>query len=239
MAFIFAVMRATLDFVNTVFDHYNVLCFGGRLPRLPIRLTDSLTHLGAFVHPKVWPASRPRGAGECHMRISRCLDRSEDELVDTIVHEMIHYYIWYTHTVDDGPHGRQFLALMNDINRRLGLTMSVRGLTTSETLDSDTRIKPHLICITHWRDGRRLITVCARKRLFEIHAAFTACPRVIAVEWWWSADPWFNRYGLSRTAKAMLISDTDYDKHVATATPCTCDGHKFQPITARQPSSKP
>lgn len=222
-------MIATLKFVTEVFDRYNALCFGGKLPPLPLRLSDSLSQLGAFVHPTRWPADRPRGRGECHLRISRRLDRPQEELVDTVVHEMIHYYIWYTATPDDGPHGRVFRSLMQAINQRHGLHMTVRARMTRDDLDSDTKAKPHYICVTRWNDGRRLITVCARTRIFEIHEAFTACDRVLSVEWWWSADPWFNRFGLARTAKAMLLDDADYDSRVAAGVRCDCDGLRFVP----------
>lgn len=226
-------MYATLDYVKSVFECYNRLCFDGRLPMLPLRLTDSLSHLGAFVHPTVWPDDRPRGAGECHLRISRRLDRSQEELVDTIVHEMIHYYIWYNRISDTAPHGTVFRTMMNSLNKSHGLNMTVRKRMEAAELDTDTRQRPHLICITHWADGRRLITVCAQKKLFEIHDAFAACDRVLSMEWWWSADPWFNRFGSARTAKAMLIDPADYDTHVRTAVPCSCDGHRFVPHTKK------
>lgn len=104
-----------MDYVKRKFDEFNRLCFGGELPSLPMRLSNSRSAFGLFVHPRRYPASAPRGVGECHMRISTRFDLPERDVEDTIIHEMIHYYIWYRRITDTSAHGKVSAVLMYSI----------------------------------------------------------------------------------------------------------------------------
>lgn len=226
-------MRASLDYVKRKFDEFNRLCFGGVLPPLPLRLSNARRALGMFVYPTRYPDSSPRGTGECHLRISTRLDLPENDVEDVIIHEMIHYYIWYMRIPDTGPHGKAFHAMMDRINRLHGRNLTVRHRTAEEEQATDTHSRDHYICVTSWRDGTRAVTSCARTRIFEINRVFRAETRVRSLEWYWTRDPWWNRYPNSITAKCYRISPSDLEEHLRDATPCECTDTVFRPLPAR------
>lgn len=222
-------MRASLAFVREKFSEYNSLCFGGELPELPIRMNNSRSALGLFVHPRVYPDSKPRGVGECHIRISTRLDMPREEIEDTIIHEMIHYFIWYRRIKDTSPHGRYFRMKMDEINRLHGRRLSISYAGPRDVMDTDIHRRNNYICITHWDDGSLGITVCGQTKIFEIHRGMSGVGGIRNIEWFWSNDPWFNRFPLVRTLKVIRLSYDDYKAHVLTSMPCSCDGKTFQP----------
>lgn len=222
-------MRPDLDYVQRKFQEFNSLFFGGTLPPLPLRLSNSVSNLGAFVFPRKYKDSMPRGAGECFMRISSRLDLPEIEVENTIIHEMIHYYIWCSRIKDDAPHGKEFLKKMHEINTLYGRDISVRYTGNGSEKDTDQLVKAHFICITKLASGGRGITVCAQSRIFEINAAFKKSSQIKKLEWFWSADPWFNRFPTVRTPKIFVLEDEDYKNRLANAMPCRCEPHKFGP----------
>ena len=42
-------MRATIPYIEKKFEEFNQLCFAGKLPKLPIQLSDAKTFLGQVV----------------------------------------------------------------------------------------------------------------------------------------------------------------------------------------------
>lgn len=105
--------------LKLMYNHYNKVCFGGKLPQ----------------HTAVeWSTHMTRGAGYCRT-IRRRNERPRflikmsthyhqrftDEVEDTLVHEMIHVL----HPNDS--HGPKFLATMHDLNNRFGFTLAVKA----------------------------------------------------------------------------------------------------------------
>lgn len=222
-----------MDYVKRKFDEFNCLCFGGELPSLPMRLSNSRSAFGLFVHPRRYPASAPRGVGECHMRISTRFDLPERDVEDTIIHEMIHYYIWYRRITDTSAHGKVFRGIMTQINKAFGRNLSISRKSSGEELDTDRHYKSHYICVTTMSDGEIGVTVCARTRLFDIWRAFNESPQVREMSWYWSRSPWFNRFPTARTPRIWRLGQEDYKTRFSNATPCECDGKTFRPTRGK------
>ena len=168
-------MRPTLDYVRRKFDEFNALCFNGDLPPIPLRMSNAGRSLGMFVHPRTWPAWKPRGKGECHMRISTRLDLPEEEVENTIIHEMIHYWIWYKGIRDNGQHGDAFMEKMREINRRHGRKITVRHRSSEEQLATDQHHRNNYICVQHWSDGRMTHNAEISFLLEEEYGILTRC----------------------------------------------------------------
>ena len=86
-------MKATIPYLEKRFEEFNRQMFAGRLPKIPIELSNAKTFLGQCVFQK-----RRRLLGKVEhynfrLRISQRFDLSEQELEDTLIHEMIHYYM--------------------------------------------------------------------------------------------------------------------------------------------------
>ena len=110
-------MRATLEFVQDRFDEFNRLCFEGKLPQVPMRISNARTYLGVCRYRK---RRRLFGGYEMYgfsISISARFDLPEAEIEDTIIHEMIHYYIWQNGIKDTSAHGQEFRRIMEEKNR--------------------------------------------------------------------------------------------------------------------------
>ena len=88
-------MKATVPYIEQKFEVFNRQMFGGKLPKIPVELSDAKTFLGQCVYKK---RRKPFGKTELYdfrLRINTRVDLPEREIEDTIIHEMIHYYIGY------------------------------------------------------------------------------------------------------------------------------------------------
>ena len=110
-------MIPTVDYIQQHFDEYNARYFGGTLPPLPIKLSNARTFLGkvTFVKHRKWLFG---GWTYDHfvLRINARYDLSEELIQDTILHEMIHYYIAVNQWRDTSTHGQLFRREMARIN---------------------------------------------------------------------------------------------------------------------------
>lgn len=195
---------------------------------MPLRIGNSATKAGSFVFLR-GVAAASRSPLDCHIRISRCFDMPQDDLDDVFIHEMIHLYIWINGIEDTGPHGIRFREMMERINSTGGRHLTVKYELSPDVRESDMRQRHHYICITTFSDGTRGLTLCARTRIFEIYRKFQMWPGLLRMEWYWSADPWWNRFRNSLTAKAYRFVEDEIVPHLAQATPCECDGRIFRP----------
>ena len=113
-------MIATISYVERKFAEFNRQMFAGQLPKLPIELSDAKTFLGKCVYRK---RVKPNGKTENYdfrLRINTRIDLPEHEVEDTIIHEMIHYFIGWKQLEDTSSHGTIFRHIMNSINEKYG-----------------------------------------------------------------------------------------------------------------------
>lgn len=222
-------MRANILFIREKFVEFNSLCFGGSLPPIELRIGNARRSLGTFTYPLRYDRRRKRGIGECRITISQRFDRPREEIEDTLIHEMIHYWKWMERLDEESSHGPEFKRKMNEINRKFGRNIVVRHASDNDIQESDHHLKSHYICVTHWEDGGIGITLSARTRIFELNRIWLAERRIKSVEWFWSRDPWFNRFPTARSGKAWRLTDADYHAHVANQMRCEVNGSVFQP----------
>ncbi len=110
-------MTPTVEYIQARFEEYNARYFDGTLPTLPIKLSNARTFLGKLCYKKrrAWLFG-PYNYSDFVLRINTRMDMSEELLQDTILHEMIHYYIAVQHLRDTRTHGQLFRQHMKRIN---------------------------------------------------------------------------------------------------------------------------
>lgn len=221
-------MRPDPLYLYRKFKEYNELYFEGQLPPIELRTDTALRRLGAFLYPKRCQDRNPETVKRCRISVNRRYDLPESEVEDTLIHEMIHYYVWYHRLDGEPPHGPAFCRQMERINALSGRCMKIRGNLTSDQRATDRERRPNYICVSFWNDGHIAVTVCAKSRVFDIHGALSRYPLVKRVEWYWSLDTWFNRFPRVITPKAFRLSQEDYDSRFHDAVPCECDGRTFR-----------
>lgn len=201
-------MRPDLQYLEEKFKKFNELCFSAQLPPVPMRIGKAKAMLGSFRHPRDNKGSR--NPVECCICLSDRFDLPAEEVDATIVHEMIHYYLWYKKIKDDAPHGSEFRRVMDRLNRDQGLNLSVSAHSSANILDTDQCARLHIVCVSVWGNGARCLTVCARSRALEIYEKFKNSAEVMSMEWYASYNPWFNRFPGARTPKAWVLREEDY-----------------------------
>lgn len=212
-------MRPTLPYLEQQYVALNNQCFQGQLPQVRIQLSKARTYLGQLGYKR---RRKLLGGWEYYdyvIRISIRLDHTEEEITDTLLHEMIHLYIAVNHLKDRSSHGPLFRQIMDNINTRYGRHITISHHRTKEELEQDTQQRTHLICISTFADGERGITIVARSRIFLLWDLMKRFPKVTSTQWYVSNDPYFNRYPRSQTPKIYRISSSDLDVHLKDAKP--------------------
>ena len=111
-------MTITLKEVKEQFKIWNEKAFNNELPTPTFELMQTKTLLGQFCPRKVL------GHQTYKIRISTYYDRPFEYYVDTIVHEMLHFYINYKGIKDTSSHGRVWKRMAKDLSNKFGLTIT-------------------------------------------------------------------------------------------------------------------
>ena len=221
-------MRATIDYIKRKFDEYNELCFEGKLKPLPFKLSNAKSFLGAvFFQREKNPDDTWHFYGFV-FKISTVMDLPEDVVEDTILHEMIHYYIMSNQMQDNAPHGKLFIAKMQEINRKYNRNLSISHNTTKEEHDTDMRVQQHIICASRLKNGKRGVTVAMKSRLFELWDAMPKFPNMEELKWVLSTDPYFNRFPKTTKPGICFIPSEELEEHLKDAKELVRQGNSIR-----------
>lgn len=200
-------MRPTVRFVQERFDYYNKLCFEGKLPMPPIGINNRATSAGLTHFQIKRNLFGKKSYENIWIEISARLDLPQEEFDNTIVHEMIHYYILHNNLQDDSPHGHLFRAKMKELNEKYGLKISIK-FKPSDDLLINTASTTRYIFVGELKDGRTAMSVVARSRIFEIWDAFGKCDLFVNRRWYASNRAIFQKYPAVQKPKFYYIEAT-------------------------------
>lgn len=201
-------MIPTREYAERKFGEFNALIFNGQLPPIPIRTTRAKTFLGKCVYSR---RRKLPGRAEYYnfsLRISTSYDLPEAEIEDTVIHEMIHYYILYNGITDTSAHGKVFRQIMADINARYGRHVSIshRGAAAPPAAAAESR-KWHVVAVVEFLDGRTGFKVLPRVR--QSIGAYTAgvarAAEVSSVRLVWTDEPYFNSFPVSKALRVHVV----------------------------------
>lgn len=126
-------MIVTIDMLHQIFMRCNEQYFDNSLPKPKLALHCSVTVPGKYDYTIDEYGDILR---DC-ISISKSFDWDEEHLVDVVLHEMIHEYVYeFHHDKGDGPHGQSFQYVMNIINNKFG-----RHITIDHDLSNMKRVK--------------------------------------------------------------------------------------------------
>lgn len=210
-------MRPSVAYVEQKFNEFNAQIFGGKLPKLPFKISSARTFLGQV---KFFQEKNEDGTWHYYgftFHVSDKLDLPEDVVEDTIIHEMIHYYILHNQMQDNAPHGDLFLQKMEEINNAFNRNITVAHKGTKEEADTDTEKRRHLICISRFKDGTRAVTVAADnpRILFRVWDEIGRIGEIEEYKWVYTTDPFFNRIPRAQNAKFYRIPADELRPHLA------------------------
>ena len=212
-------MKPDIPYIEAKFDEFNSLIFGGTLPRIPVSLGKAASYVGLCTFKSRRRPFRPVEYYDFRLRFSSRFDLPEPELEDTIIHEMIHYYIRLRGIKDTSAHGKVFRQMMEDINTRYGRQITVSHRTTKEQREALVNQRPRLrvIAIVTFKDGRQGLKLLppAAPRVTAWHRAMTFSGKISAIEYYLSSDPWFNRYPTSSAFNVFFVPVPDVLPHLS------------------------
>ena len=224
-------MKATIPYVEKKFEEFNRLMFDGKLPMLPIELSDAKTFLGVCVYKRkrtMW------GKVVCYdfkLRINTRIDLDEREVEDIIIHEMIHYYIGLNRLVDTSAHGRVFKQMMNDINERFGRHVRISHKPTPEQKVQlcGTKRRWCVVAKVAFKDGRAGIKVLPRvvtkiRNYCDVVGRESSIERI---ELYMTNDVFFNQYPCSAALRVHYIDQAEVEKHLEGAEKLTWEGTRL------------
>lgn len=108
----------TIDFLKENFKVINELYFNNELVEPRFEITHVKTYLGQYHWRYNWDNTI---LNESVIRISDMFDRTDDDIVNTLAHEIIHLYIRQNRIRDTRPHhGRVFYSIADRLNHEGG-----------------------------------------------------------------------------------------------------------------------
>jgi len=148
------------------------------------------------------------------IEISIRRDLPEEEYNNTIVHEMIHYYIMCNNLKDTSPHGILFKTKMNEIMQKHGIRISIAFEPSEEDMVK-TVSHPRFVCIVDFKDERTGLAVVAKNKIFQYWDAIINSEDVRGVRWYISNRSIFGRFH-TFVSLGYYIIDADRIQHYLT-----------------------
>jgi len=165
-------MIITISEIENQFNIWNKKVFNNELPVPHFELMQTKRLLGQFCPRKVL------GEYTYKIRISTFYDRPLSAYIDTIVHEMLHYWIKYKGIKDTSSHGREWKRLAAKISREHNLTITrtnpAGGGVSQNVLDkkNEKNIKQEYVFLCKMRNGRYGAGVCPVTKIHVLYPRF-------------------------------------------------------------------
>lgn len=207
-------MRPTVIFLHEKYDRFNDLCFGGKLPKVELKLSRARNSAGNLRYRITHGLLGGRRYHSPVISVSTFYDRPESEVEDILIHEMIHLYILVNKLKDTSTHGVIFRKMMDQINTRHHRHITVSLKRSEEQQLQDMRHRIHSVCLSHLTNGGMGITISARTAIYELWGQIEAHPMVEKCEWYVTDNPYFNRFPHSRTLKIYKCNPEEVYRHL-------------------------
>lgn len=206
-------MTITIPEIKEQFDKWNGIIFNNELPTPTFELMHTKSLLGQFCPRKVM------GEYAYKIRISTFYDRPFEYYVDTIVHEMLHFWIKFKGIKDTSSHGREWKKYAAQISRKYGLTITrtnpAGGGVCQAVIDkkNEKRVKVEYVYVCKMANGKYGAGVVPPTKVWNFKPRFDNWKSVASYKI--VKAPWAETYRLRhlRTVCGVgYISKSQYDK---------------------------
>lgn len=133
-------MELTKEFLKRKFNEFNKEFFNNSLPLITLVINRTRNQFGAY-----W-FTRTSNKHEIpdKITISKYYDRTEKEICETLIHEMIHYYLSINNIARNcDPHGYYFIRLAKEISKKSDYEISVHSSSVGKISLNAKRGKVH------------------------------------------------------------------------------------------------
>lgn len=154
-------MKPTIEWMSQTFDEYNTKYFGGKLRRPKFALLRNKDYWG-YYKPDGYVNRFTRKfdqTGPGIIYLNGLFSREEKSLISTLLHEMIHMYIYTIKKIEPrNQHGEEFYEIANFINRDGWNISEENEMTSNDILDDENNDEindraSYTICILEHLNG--------------------------------------------------------------------------------------
>lgn len=218
-------MIVTLEYLHRRFEEFNKLCFNNTLVRPRLRISNTRSMLGSVRYKKERKLFGGVEYSGITLSISAFYDLTQEELDDTILHEMIHLWIICSKSSDDSSHGQLFRSIMNDINHRFGrnITISHKG-RPKQTMQRNVQ---NIIAVTEFPDSSFGITRVSLSRVFMLHDQLPRYYKVKTIRWYHTCNPYLSSLPRVLKPKIYKVDKAVLDKELDGAVELKFENNKI------------
>lgn len=213
-------MKPTVEYLEKKFDEFNELCFEGSLPKIDIELTTSKHFLGRFCYKVRRFTRKPY---DIKIKINRRLDCEESLIKDTLIHEMIHYYIFDKKLKDSSTHGRLFRGIMASINETHKRHITISHKPTEEEIAqlAGEKKKTHVVAVVKFEDGKTGIKnlPANENKIGVFHKRLHTIKEVVDAKYYLSDNTYFNRIPCSVAFRFCIVNEEEVAEYLKDAKP--------------------
>ena len=224
-------MQFTLPFIRDSFQRFNKLVFEGKLPTPCFMLSRARTFVGKFE-----ARGKRDWMGRTHwnyvLRFSTAFDLPQEELEDTILHEMIHFSLRVSDRRDATPHGPKFRTMMEIINERFNRHITVSHDSKGKGSPVLRRASWHIVGVVSFRDGRKGIKVLPRieQRVLEWNRRVLTSSTVTSTKYYLALHELFQRYPNSTAMKVGIVDEAELNEALKDAIELEIVGNRLQKV---------
>lgn len=186
-------MKVTLDIIREKFDLFNDSYFNSELPRIEFKITKEKRRFGFFEYARRYDVmSNKYIEVPVRIGISSYYDMPEKSFDETLIHEMIHYYIAHKRIKDNNQHGHYFMMYASRISAASGYDITRYGSSEGMALNS-TDSKDYFIMKFKYR-GTQYFSRISRSRIGTSDEIKSAFKGVTNISFYKSNDVKLDRY---------------------------------------------
>ena len=220
-------MKPTIEYLRENFDKFNVMYFNGTLKTPAFELFKSKRIFGQCAWETSWWVTSYK------IRISTYYDREEKNVLNTLIHEMIHLYIRQNNIKDTrAHHGRVFHSIANRINAEGGWHIDTHSNDRDCGVSDEVKADTYYLAAFYLVKERRYFCIAMNKkylsafrRKFELHQRLFS-----DVFFFRTTDSKFAHYRKCRDRiGGFYITKEEYDTYKSTMD-ILCEGDELYTI---------
>lgn len=118
-------MVADFNTMSRMFSECNKKYFDRKLPTPEFGLINKINIIARFEYRKNKGKNKIKKPLEYKkIFFSDCYDFDEKDFIEIMVHEMIHYYLAWNNIKDRDSHGKKFMEIASELNKKYNLNIT-------------------------------------------------------------------------------------------------------------------
>ncbi len=206
-------MELTAKILREWFGRFNTEYFNGGLPEPRLLVSSARTQLGQFSCRRVRKRlSQGYTLMGFTIKVSDYYEMSEHDYQQTLLHEMIHYYIAYTGARDTSPHGRLFRQWAERINKAGGWQITVSSRTEQYAVRNQHTDAQYLLVLIKTTNHLYYLSVINPSYRNYVNQQAERSALVETYHFMVSTDKKYATWPKSRSLRGRRISEEEYRK---------------------------